>query len=80
MKFLMRHEVRRGGRREFSMLPLLPLWSLAVDFLAISDLHDQDNQSLVLNRIHDSIVAFADTVQIFFAGEFLDTMGAWILT
>jgi len=52
---------------------------LAVDFLAISDLHDQNNQFLVLNGIHDSIVAFANTVQILFAGKFLHALGPWVV-
>ncbi len=35
---------------------------LAVDFFAISDLHNQDSQFLVLNCVDNSIVAFVDTV------------------
>jgi hypothetical protein len=40
----------------------------------VADLDDQDDQFFVSNRADDSIVAFSDTIQIVFAGQFLDTL------
>jgi hypothetical protein len=44
---------------------------LAINFFSVSDLDDQDNQFIILNRVDDSVVSFADTVEIVFTGQFL---------
>jgi len=46
----------------------------AVDIFAVADLHDKDDEFLVLNRIDDPVIAFTDTIQILFPGEFLDAL------
>ena len=41
---------------------------LAIDFFTVSDLDDQNDQFLVLDRVDDPIIAFADTVEMVFTG------------
>lgn len=38
----------------------------AIDFFAVPNLHDEDNQFLVTKGVNDSIVAFSNTIQIIF--------------
>lgn len=47
---------------------------LAVDFLEVTDLDDEHESRPVLNGVDNSVVAFADPKEIFFAGEFLHAM------
>ena len=47
---------------------------LPVDFFAIADLEDKDDQFFVVDRVDDSIVAFADAVEVVLAGEFLHAL------
>jgi len=51
-------------------------FELPVDFFAVADLHDEDDQFLVLNRIDDAIVSFSNAIQIFLSSEFLYTLRA----
>lgn len=51
-----------------------------IDFFTVADLDDKDDQFLVVDRINDPIVALADSIQIVFAGEFLDALRARVLT
>ena len=48
---------------------------LAIDFLAVADLHDEDDEFLVSNRIDDPVVTLADTIQIIFTSQLLHTCG-----
>ena len=41
---------------------------LAINFFSVSDLDDQDDQIIILNRVDDPVVSFADTVEMVFPG------------
>ena len=43
----------------------------AIHFLAVADLHDEDDQFFVLNRVDDPVVAFADPIEVVFTCKFL---------
>ncbi len=53
--------------------------SLAVDLIAVADLDDEHDECLVAYRRDDSIVAFANTIQVIFAGHLLHTVRSWIV-
>jgi len=47
--------------------------SLTVDFLAMADLDDTDNQTRIGNRIDDPICTLADAILVIVAGKFFTT-------
>ncbi len=64
-------KVQELGER---LLPLLLPESAAVNVAPVPDPNDQDDEAVVLDPVDDPIVAQADTVEVFDAGE-LDRRG-----
>lgn len=53
---------------------------LPINLFAVADLHDENNQLLVLDGVDDSIVPFAYAIEIIVTGEFFDSLQARIST
>lgn len=52
---------------------------LTIDILAVTNLENEDDEFLVLNRVNDAEIAFADAVEIILTGKFLHPWRAGIL-
>jgi hypothetical protein len=52
----------------------------AIDFFAVADLDDKDDELLVLNRIDDSVGTFSDSIEVFLTGQFLHALRPRIFT
>jgi hypothetical protein len=52
----------------------------AVNFFAVADLDDKDDELLILNRIDDSVVPFSDSIEVLLTGQFLHALRPRILT
>ena len=53
---------------------------LPINLFAVADLHDENDQLLVLDGVDDSIVPFAYAIEIIITGEFFDPLRARIST
>lgn len=51
----------------------------AIDFFTVANLDDQDDQLLILDRVDDPVIAFANTVERVFASEFLHPLRTWMM-
>ncbi len=52
---------------------------LSIDILAVADFENEDKKRLVLNRVNDAEITFADAVEIVCTGKFLHPSWAGIL-